>query len=170
MHSHYRFHDLIRVFARERLAAEEPAVEREAALERALGALLYLAEQAHRRYYGGDYIVLHSDARRWPLPARLAEQLVSDPLSWYDRERAVLVAGVRQAAQAGFTDLCWSLALSAVALFESRAYLDDWQETHDIALEAARKARHRPRSGGDAVLHRGAPSSAAAVRPGPPAT
>ena len=142
VHSHYRFHDLIRVFARERLAAEEPAAEREAALERTLGALLYLAEQAHRYYYGGDYIVLHSDARRWPLPARLAEQLVSDPLSWYDRERAVLVAGVRQAAQAGFTDLCWSLALTAVALFESRACLDDWQETHDIALEATRKARH----------------------------
>ena len=54
VHSHYRFHDLIRVFARERLAAEEPAAEREAALERALGALLYLAEQAHRRQYGGD--------------------------------------------------------------------------------------------------------------------
>ena len=142
VHSHYRFHDLIRVFARERLAAEEPAAEREAALERALGALLYLAEQAHRRQYGGDYIVLHSDARRWPLPARLAEQLVSDPLSWYDRERAVLVAGVRQAARAGFTDLCWSLALTAVTLFESRACLDDWQETHDIALEATRNARH----------------------------
>ena len=27
-------------------------------------------------------------------------------------------------------------------LFESRIYLDDWQETHDIALEATRKARH----------------------------
>ena len=116
VHSQYRFHNLVRVFARERLAAEEPAAEREAALERALGALLYLAEQAHRRQYGGDYIVLHSDARRWPLPTGLAEQLVSDPLSWYDRERAVLVAGVRQAAQAGFTDLCWSLALTAVTL------------------------------------------------------
>ena len=38
--SQYRFHDLIRVFARERLAAEESAAERKAALERALGALL----------------------------------------------------------------------------------------------------------------------------------
>ena len=56
--SQYRFHDLIRVFARERLAAEESAADRKAALERALGALLYLAEQAHRRQYGGDYILL----------------------------------------------------------------------------------------------------------------
>jgi DNA-binding SARP family transcriptional activator/Flp pilus assembly protein TadD len=141
-HSQYRFHDLIRVFARERLAAEEPAAERKAALERALGALLHLAEQANRRHYGGDYVGLRSDALRWPLPVRLVQELVSDPLSWYDRERAVLVAGVRQAAQAGFVDLCWSLAFSAVTLFESRIYLDDWQETHDIALETARRAHH----------------------------
>lgn len=142
VHSQYRFHNLIRVFARERLAAEEPAAARKAALERALGALLHLAEQANRRHYGGDYVGLHSDAQRWPLPARLVDELVSDPLYWYDRERAVLVAGVRQAAQAGFVDLCWSLAFSAVTLFESRVYLDDWQETHDIALETARKAHH----------------------------
>ena len=42
----------------------------------------------------------------------------------------------------GCAELCWSLAFSAVTLFESRAYLDDWRETHDIALEAARKAHH----------------------------
>ena len=30
----------------------------EGGVERALGALLYLAEQAHRRYYGGDYLRL----------------------------------------------------------------------------------------------------------------
>lgn len=138
--SEYRFHDLIRVFARERLAAEEPAAERRVALERALGALLYLAEQAHRRHYGGDYDRLNSDATRWPLPARLVDRLLADPLSWYDHERAALVSGVRQAAQAGFTELCWSLAFASVTLFEARVYLDDWRETHDIALEATQRA------------------------------
>jgi DNA-binding SARP family transcriptional activator len=142
LYCQYRFHDLLRVFARERLAAEEPAAERKAALERALGALLYLAEQAHRRHYGGDYVGLRGDALRWPLPGRLVEELVSDPLSWYDHERAVLVAGVRQAAQMGFTELCWNLAVTTVTLFESRIYLDDWQETYDVALEATRKAHH----------------------------
>ena len=79
VYSQYRFHELVRVFARERLAAEEPAAEQTAAVERALGALLYLAEQAHIRYYGGDYFRMQSDALRWPLPGRLAEELVSDP-------------------------------------------------------------------------------------------
>jgi len=139
--SQYRFHDLIRVFARERLAAEETAGERTAALERALGALLFLAEQARNRYHSGDYLQIPNDAPHWPLPASLVEQLVRDPLSWYDRERVALVSGVRQAAQAGFTELCWSLAAAAAVLFDARTYLDDWQETHEIALEAARKAR-----------------------------
>lgn len=142
VHSQYRFHDLIRVFARERLAAEESTAERMAALERTLGALLYIAEEAHRRHHGGDYCRLSGDALRWTLPGRLVEELVRDPLSWYDRERAALVAGVRQAAQAGLTELCWSLAFTSVTLFESRVYLDDWRETHDIALEATQKAHH----------------------------
>jgi DNA-binding SARP family transcriptional activator len=150
VHSEYRFHDLIRVFARERLAAEEPAAERRAALERALGALLYLAEQANCRHHGGDYCRLNSDALRWPLPGRLVEQLIADPLSWYDRARAALVSGVRQAAQAGFVELCWSLAFASVTLFESRSYLDDWQETHEIALEATQRAHHIR---GQAAMH-----------------
>jgi len=43
--SQYRFHDLSRVFARERLAAEESAADRKAVLERALSAVLSLAEE-----------------------------------------------------------------------------------------------------------------------------
>jgi len=140
VYSQYRFHDLIRVFARERLAADEPLAERAAALERAFGALLYLAEQAHSRHWGGEYGRLPSGALRWRLPDALVEQLISDPVSWYDRERVVLVAAVQQAAQAGLTELCWSLAYNAVTLFETRTYLDDWRATHEIALEATRKA------------------------------
>ena len=143
VHSQYRFHDLIRVFARERLAAEESAAERKAALERALGALLYLAEEAHRRYYGGDYVRLRSDALRWPLPGRLVEQLVGDPLSWYDRERAALVSGGPAGRPGRVRPSCAGAWRSrAVTLFESRIYLDDWRETHEIALEATRKAHH----------------------------
>ncbi|GAB1818061.1 AfsR/SARP family transcriptional regulator [Herbidospora sp. RD11066] len=140
VHSQYRFHDLIRVFARERLAAEESAAERRAALGRVLGGLLFLTEAAHRNEYGGDHTQVHSGATRWPLPDKLVAQLVSAPLNWYERERLTLVAGIRQAAQAGFADLSWDLAISAVTLFESRAYFDDWRDTHEIALAASRAA------------------------------
>jgi DNA-binding SARP family transcriptional activator/tetratricopeptide (TPR) repeat protein len=140
VYNQYRFHDLIRVFARERLAAEESAADRQAALDRALGALLFLAEEARSRFYSGDYLRIQNDAVRWPLPSSEVDRLVGDPLAWYDRERTTLVSGVRQAGQAGLAELCWGLASTAVTLFDSRTYLDDWQETHIVALEATRKA------------------------------
>jgi DNA-binding SARP family transcriptional activator/tetratricopeptide (TPR) repeat protein len=140
LHSQYGLHDLIRVFARERLIEEESAAERNAALERVLGALLFLSSEAHRRFYGGDFLQVKSAACRWPLPDMLVEQLVSPPLPWFEREKLTIVAGIRQAAQAGFVDLCWDLAITAVTLFESRIYLNDWRETHEIALAATRQA------------------------------
>ncbi|WP_433496318.1 AfsR/SARP family transcriptional regulator [Sphaerimonospora sp. CA-214678] len=138
-HARYRFHDLIRVFARERLAAEEPPAERNAALARVLGGLLFLADAARHREYGTDTLI-RSGTSHWSLPSHLVDQIVAAPLAWFERERLVLVSGIRQAAQAGFTDLCWGLAVNAVPFFESRVYLDDWRETHEIALEATRQA------------------------------
>jgi DNA-binding SARP family transcriptional activator len=135
----YRFHELVRLFARERLAVEEPTAEQQAALERFLGALLHLAEAAGARLNNVGSS-LHGSARRWPLPPQLTGQLVSDPMAWFERERATLVAGVRQAAKAGLTDLCWSLAMSAEAGFESRTYLDDWLHGCEVGLEATRRA------------------------------
>jgi tetratricopeptide (TPR) repeat protein len=91
--------------------------------------------------YGGDHVRLRDDASRWPLPGHITDQLTADPLSWFERERGTLISGVRQAAQAGMTELCWALALGAVTLYESRLYLDDWQETHQVALDAVQRAR-----------------------------
>ena len=138
----YRCHELIGVFARERLAAEEPAAERAAALDRTLGALLYLADQARHRYYGGCYLRLDTRPPPWPLPGTLAGQLARGPLAWYERERAGLISGIRQAAGAGLVELCWNLAYAAETLFEARSYLDDWREAVGIALQATRGTRH----------------------------
>jgi DNA-binding SARP family transcriptional activator/predicted ATPase len=140
VHSQYRLHDLIRVYAREQLIADEPPEEQNAALERALGALLYLARDAEHRLHGYSDARLRGDVTLWPLPGPLADQLLSDPMAWFERERAALVCGVRQAAGAGFTDLCWNLAFTAATLFDTQSHFDDWRETHEIALDAARGA------------------------------
>lgn len=142
VHTQYRFHDLIQVFARERLAAEESVDERNAALSRVLGSLLFLAQSASQREYGADALI-HSEISSSALPARLVDQLISAPLAWFERERPLVVSGIRQAAQAGYVDLCWGLAISAVTFFESRVYLDDWRETHQIALVAAQQGDDR---------------------------
>jgi DNA-binding SARP family transcriptional activator/tetratricopeptide (TPR) repeat protein len=135
----YRFHDLIRLYARERLAAEEPAAEQRAALERALGCLLFLSETA-RGPLRSSYAAMESKAPRWPLPEALTGLLVSDPMAWFERERAALVAGVVQAADASMVELSWSVVLAAEMFLESRSHLDDWQYATETALAAARRA------------------------------
>jgi DNA-binding SARP family transcriptional activator/tetratricopeptide (TPR) repeat protein len=145
----FRFHDIMRPFARERLAMDESAQDRHMALERLFGALLYLSREAHRREYSGDFLLLHSGASHWPLPDWLVDRVLTNPLDWYEHNRRSIVFAVRQAAASGMTELSWDLAQSAVALFESHSYFTDWRDTHEAALKAACRAGDRR---GEAVM------------------
>jgi DNA-binding SARP family transcriptional activator/tetratricopeptide (TPR) repeat protein len=138
----YRFHEIIRVFARDQLEAVGRAEAREAT-ERMLGGWLAILEQAHRKVYGGDYTVLRGAAQRWQLPAAYTDQLLVKPLEWMDAEHDNLCRAVDQAAAEQFDEHCWELATALVTLFESRGYLDLWERTHRQALEAARRADNR---------------------------
>ncbi|WP_329791347.1 BTAD domain-containing putative transcriptional regulator [Lentzea sp. DG1S-22] len=136
----YRFHDLIQVYAREKLTESATQEERTEALARLLGAWLSLAEEAHRREYGGDYTIMHGDAPRWADATWSNMGLTANPIDWMDSERRSLVAAVRQAANAGMDELCWDLALTSVTLFESKGYFDDWLECARTAETVARVA------------------------------
>jgi DNA-binding SARP family transcriptional activator len=136
----FYLHELVRVYALERLAIEESAGERSAALQRVLACWLSLAVEAHRRAYGGDFAVLHGTAPRFGLPADLVDDLLARPLSWLRSEHAGLVAAVLQASQAGLDELCWDLAMTLVTLFESDYRVHDWRKTHEAALEVCRRA------------------------------
>ncbi|HEU5268452.1 MAG TPA: tetratricopeptide repeat protein, partial [Jatrophihabitans sp.] len=148
----YCIHDLIRVYAAERLLDTDPEPERAAALRRLLGGWLALAEEAHRIEYGGDYTILHGPAERFRLPEwsergmdlpPIRQHWREHPLEWLDAERASLVAAVRTAAAAGEDELCWDLALSLVSLFEVRGYFDDWRETAELAHAVCVQAGNR---------------------------
>jgi DNA-binding SARP family transcriptional activator/tetratricopeptide (TPR) repeat protein len=136
----YRYQDIVRLFARERLAVEVEQGEQVAALARLTGGWLAIAEQAHRRIYGGDFTVLHGTAPRWQPPADYVAQVLAEPLDWMDAEQANLCAAVSQAARAGLVEASWDLAVTLVTLFEARGYLDDWERTHEDALAATRLA------------------------------
>lgn len=139
----YRLHDLVRLFVRERAASEDSAEARKAATTRFLGAMLHLAENAHRHEYGGDFLLVHGEGVRYPLDERVTRRLLAQPLQWFARERQTLVAAVAQASATGLGQLCWDLAVSSVALFEVHAHFADWRQTHEIALAAARRERDR---------------------------
>ncbi|MEV4084541.1 BTAD domain-containing putative transcriptional regulator [Nonomuraea fuscirosea] len=134
----FRFHDLIREYARERAEADETDGARSAALERAFSGWLDLAQRAHQRLCGGDYRVVHGDGIVWRPDAKAAEHVVTDPMAWIEAEAAGVVAGVRQCAALGFDELCWDLATSTVDLLQTRNSYTAWRTTHETALRRAR--------------------------------
>ena len=136
----YRIHDLVRLHARERGEADEPPASVRAALTRLTGAYLALAEQAHRRQYGGDYTVLHGEGLRWDCGAVASQRLLADPAAWLRSERLGLVAAVDQAARVELSETCWDLAMTAITLFEAQGHFDDWRNTSETALAVVRRA------------------------------
>jgi DNA-binding SARP family transcriptional activator len=139
----YGFHDLIRVYAQERLLATESEAERTEALSRLLGAWLGLAEQAHRAEYGGDYTILHGNAPRVPVAGWAADDLADNPMQWLESARGGVGPAVPAAPAAGLDELCWDLALTSVCLFEVKGYFDDWRETAELALATTVRAGNR---------------------------
>ncbi|GAA3613588.1 BTAD domain-containing putative transcriptional regulator [Nonomuraea rosea] len=148
----YRFHDLIRLYARERAQREESEPGRQAALQRALGAWLALAEVAAEHVPGPCYALMHSRAPRWRLPAAVAGPLLADPMAWFGAEHAALMAGVAQACEARLTPLAWDLAGSTETYLNVRGLYDGWQRMHEQAIALCRETGDQR---GEAVLMRG---------------
>ena len=134
----YRMHDLVRLYAAERAAAEESESSRTEAVGRLIG--WYLATAA------GAHLLLHPQSRPVPvdgivLPgAPLGFPGHGEAMDWCERERANLVAAVLQAADSGFDEYCWKLAAAMLGFFNARRYLADWTETHLAALGAAQRS------------------------------
>ncbi|HEX6472359.1 MAG TPA: BTAD domain-containing putative transcriptional regulator [Streptosporangiaceae bacterium] len=136
----YRFHDLLRVYARERAEAADPPAELRAALGRALSGWLSLAEAAEQRLANPYFAPLYGDAPRRALDPEVTGALLADPISWFEAEHAAVVAAVRQARESGLPDLCWELASAMLPYFELRGDAVDWRRCCDDALAAARAA------------------------------
>jgi DNA-binding SARP family transcriptional activator/tetratricopeptide (TPR) repeat protein len=141
----YRLHDLLRIYARERLEAEEPVAAQQAALGRMLHAYLLLAERADARVVPSGLYRYGSDPTCRPHADHPMVAIVErDPLGWFEAERTSLVAAVEQGCQPHIGEVGWQLAESLAGFFQVHAHWDDWQHTHTVALAAARRADDRP--------------------------
>ncbi|WP_327371080.1 AfsR/SARP family transcriptional regulator [Streptomyces sp. NBC_01217] len=133
----YGFHALLRSLALEELAQESPQ-EGPAAVERLCRAFLTLARHADAQL-APDRERLTYEAE--PLPALSPEEVVGNaPLRWFQEESAGLSEAVRQAHAAGLWSLCCSLASATAGYYEAGALWDEWEATHDLALDAARQS------------------------------
>ncbi|MGW1179212.1 ATP-binding protein [Kitasatospora sp. NPDC002543] len=151
-HLRYRFHDLVRLYAREHAEATDAPADRTAALERAFGAWLWLAEQAADQVPGPCFAPIHGSAPRHPMPSGVAAALLDDPMAWFDAEQPALNASARQAAALRMVPAAWDLAACQEKYCDVRGLYDDWRTTHVAALQACRAAGDGL---GTAVLTRG---------------
>lgn len=133
----YQLHDLLRVYAAERAAADEPEAEREAAVRRLLGWYLHTTHAAAIIFRPGRRVLpLDPPEAAWP-PLGFAGH--AEALAWYEAEHANLTAAVRLAAETGEDVLAWKLSLSLHPFFALRRYWGECVAAHETGLAAARR-------------------------------
>ncbi|WP_405016026.1 transcriptional regulator [Kitasatospora sp. NBC_00070] len=145
----YRLHDLVRAFARERAAVEDPPEQRAAVLDRVLRCWVTLARAGRRAHQGADYPGLPHRTPDWLPDDTLAGPARTDPVGWLRAEQEALVATVRQAAgpgpdlPSGAAAACWELAATGEYVFDLRSDLDGWRPVQEVGLAAARACGDR---------------------------
>ncbi|MFF3889336.1 BTAD domain-containing putative transcriptional regulator [Streptomyces sp. NPDC001914] len=137
----YTLHDLLRVYAAERVQAEESPRERDLALERLLSWYLHTADAAYP----------HITPRRRPIPLGPPPALCrplefttyDEALGWCEKERGNLVSAVHTAAASGQPGIAWRLPAVLWGFFYLRSHMHDWLDTARVGLAAARAAGDR---------------------------
>ncbi|GAA1981183.1 XRE family transcriptional regulator [Nocardiopsis rhodophaea] len=138
----YRLHDLLRLYAVERIQEEERGEERDRALRRSVTWYLGGVRNAVR--------AVMPNFRSVDIPA--GEPLTVDPcefdsataaLDWFEGERTNIVAAVRMTLEQGLFELAWRLPVAAYPLFEMHRHLEEWKQIHLWGLAAARSLGDR---------------------------
>lgn len=137
----FAVHDLLCLYAAERVHQEDDAAERDAALGRLFDWYLTTADAAAR--------LLYPDALRLPLPTtgtvagvrrgtEFADHAAA--LAWLEAELVNLVATIQYAAEHGPHAVSWLLADTLRGYFMLQVLPIEWQASAGAALSAARAA------------------------------
>ena len=133
----YRFHDLLRLYARDQAQTDETAKDRDDALRRMFRWYLDTADAAHRWLVPGRRRLPYERTRVWPEPVFATH---AQAHAWFQAERASLVAASRQAAQSGLHSNAWQLADSLWMHISLQSSWADWHDAHLAGLAAAQEA------------------------------
>ncbi|RAJ67135.1 tetratricopeptide repeat protein [Streptomyces sp. Amel2xB2] len=136
----YRLHDLVRLHARERAAAEETSQTQRAVVERLVTHYLTVTACADRTVREDRLRTTELDQ----LPRDVANPFALDdapsPLSWLDTERAGILALLREGHGFGLHTPVWLLAEAFTVLFLHRRHVQDWKESLEVGVAAAAEA------------------------------
>ncbi|MFF3690907.1 ATP-binding protein [Streptomyces sp. NPDC002187] len=132
----YRYHDVLRDYARERMEEEETPSERLSALRRELSYYLRKVDACDR--------VLAPERQHVPLDHGTDQGPAPFPgpdaaLAWCDAELPSLVRAVDQAVELGFDDVAWKLPVALVYFLRLQRRDTYRLELSAIAVDAARR-------------------------------
>jgi tetratricopeptide (TPR) repeat protein len=134
----YQLHDLVALFARERAKSDVPERDRTAALTRLLGASLHLADLAADTLSVDFQGISQLDLASWQLAGTDADQLLADPLAWFNDERQFLIDVAEEGMdRAEGVAPAAGLATALTTLFQVGSHFDDWEKLQNRALKAA---------------------------------
>ncbi|WP_170305225.1 AfsR/SARP family transcriptional regulator [Kitasatospora viridis] len=144
----YRFHDLLRAYARDAAHQEESPEVRDEAVHRLLGFFRGATAAAAAQLNPGRKDLAADDedgsggsgggaAERLPFPDRAAA------VHWLDGERANLLAACRQAAHLGLDSFTWQLARNMAQYFRLGGHVDEYVDSHLLAVAATRRLGDR---------------------------
>jgi tetratricopeptide (TPR) repeat protein len=138
----YRFHNLLFLFARERLDHEDASDARRAAVRRLGNRYRSLAERAGISLQPGALLAdVGSQSGLVGLSAETSYGVERDPLAWFAIERDGLIAAVVLAHDEQEWSLCVRLAGALTAFFELTGSWDNWATTSELAVAAANQAK-----------------------------
>lgn len=138
-HGRYRFHDLIRLYAREQAIRALPRTERAAALSRAFHHYLATVNTATLLVHPQFYRELLYTAEQPGIEFVNAREASA----WTEAERENLLAVARQAAEADDPRLAVGLALGLHWPFNYRGWVTHLAEVHRTAAEVAARCGDR---------------------------
>ncbi|MFI6645788.1 AfsR/SARP family transcriptional regulator [Streptomyces sp. NPDC050504] len=134
----YRLHDLLRIFAAERAAADETPVARRAARSRWYAWCLHHADAADR------VLAPHRRTVRLPPPpedlAVSAFATQADAVLWCDAQRANLLATVHDAYARGDDEVAWQLPALLWSYLRGNPVREDQIVIGRVSVAAARRA------------------------------
>ncbi|WP_309232711.1 NB-ARC domain-containing protein [Nocardiopsis sp. BMP B8015] len=132
----YRLHDLVRLYAVERVRAEDGPETMGEAVGRVARWYTHAAARAQLVELP-NFPVVPGEEQDHELPGFAS---VEDTLAWFEAERTNLLAVARAALDHGHHDTAWRLPASVYPLFELHRHWHEWRDLHAIGLRAAEEA------------------------------
>jgi tetratricopeptide (TPR) repeat protein len=149
----YRFHDLLRLFAREKLSASTSVEEQE-------GIQQQIFDWSQQQSSVMDSYLRPVERRQtvqqWIESGKVSadfdeQSLHLSALTWFEQEREQLLYALEWASNGDRGDTIGSFVSNLIIFFKDRSYWHDWEKTCLMAISDAQRIDNRLEEGGSLV-------------------